>query len=771
MDNVRICKQCGKPLPPDAPEGLCPECLARVALDTEPAAPGATININPLAEAALGNRGAELSSQPSTGPSSPRRVRYFGDYELQEEIARGGMGVVWKARQTSLNRTVAVKMILAGKLAGEAPVQRFHREAEAAANLQHPNIVAIHEVGEYDGQHYYSMDYIEGRDLGALGRDRGPLPPAHAAECLQTIAEAVHFAHQRGTLHRDLKPQNVLMDAAGVPRITDFGLAKFIERDESLTQTGAAMGSPSYMPPEQVAGDLEQVGPGSDVYALGAILYEVLTGRPPFRGETAVATMRQVMESNPVAPRKLNRAVPHDLETICLKCLEKNPARRYHSARALAEDLGRFLKHEPIQALRATVVRKAESWLRRHPWTLMAAGSLVSMVLMGTLYWQYERVKFLGNRPSLTDQALLAPGLRSQLDIWTGFYTLGVIIMIGAFSAILQRYTHGRMLWNDIFNRKRRFERQTVWEPAKPMSQRMRLLCVLMSVVTLVCTALYFAKVIQVRVWCNGPLRPTMAACFYLIFGGFTFSLWLLFRAARDYQKFIHGMPSRTLTSEQIESLRQAIRNLDLEEAWKLYRRTFPDASQLEAIHYVQKFSRDNDIFGVVKLYRKGFPGASAEEALEDSAKRTAEHIAELKTKRPELFAPPRLWDLNWRKMAKTLVVQAGVFAGLWLIAPPPVSPAPRLLVYAGWFLCGAGTIMLLRVKRSWKRVLGMWLCYLLPIVVTARFYQEGFIENVFLFGVLGYFSGTSMILSGFTPKRCKSIPGKQPATQVSPPL
>jgi hypothetical protein len=260
-----------------------------------------------------------------------------------------------------------------------------------------------------------------------------------------------------------------------------------------------------------------------------------------------------------------------------------------------------------------------------------------------------------------------------------------------------------------------------------------------------------------------------MAACFYLIFGGFTFSLWLLFRAARDYQKFIHGMPSRTLTSEQIESLRQAIRNLDLEEAWKLYRRTFPDASQLEAIHCVQKFSRDNDIFGVVKLYRKRFPGASAEEALGDSAKRTAENIAELKTKRPELFVPPRLWDFNWRKMAKTLVVQASVFAGLWLIAPPRVSPAPRPLVYTGWFLCGAGTIMLLRVKRSWKRVLGMWLCYLLAIVVTARFYQEGFIENVFLFGVLGYFSGTSMILSGFAPKRCKSVLSKCPPTNTAP--
>ena len=304
------------------------------------------------------------------------------------------MGVVWKARQASLNRTVAVKMILAGKLAGEAEVQRFRREAEAAANLQHPNIVAIHEVGEHDGQHYYSMDYVQGRDLGALVRESGPLPPARAAECLKTIAEAVHFAHQRGTLHRDLKPQNVLMDAAGVPRITDFGLAKFIERDDSLTQTGAAMGSPSYMPPEQAAGHLDQVGPHSDVYSLGAILYELLTGRPPFRAETAVATMRLVMESDPVPPRKLNPAVPPDLETICLKCLEKNPARRYPSAHALAEELGRFLKHEPIQARPRE--RRPQGRELAAPASVDADGcGFVGRMVLGMLYWQYERVKFL----------------------------------------------------------------------------------------------------------------------------------------------------------------------------------------------------------------------------------------------------------------------------------------------------------------------------------------------------------------------------------------
>jgi serine/threonine protein kinase len=348
VNTIRICSVCRTRLPPDAPADLCPVCSPKNASIPKPVTTSQTSNPT-----------ATISLSPDAFAPVPR----FGDYELLEEIARGGMGVVWKARQISLNRTVALKMILAGKLASDAEVQRFRREAEAAANLQHPNIVAIHEVHEQDGQHYYSMDYIDGRDLAALVAENGPLPPERAAECVRTIAEAVHFAHQRGTLHRDLKPQNVLMDAAGIPRITDFGLAKFIARDESMTQSGAAMGSPSYMPPEQAAGHLDQIGPHSDVYSLGAILYELLTSRPPFRGETAMATMRQALESDPVAPRKINRSLPPDLETICLKCLEKNPARRYNSARALAEELGRFLKHEPIQAIPVSPIRKAESWL------------------------------------------------------------------------------------------------------------------------------------------------------------------------------------------------------------------------------------------------------------------------------------------------------------------------------------------------------------------------------------------------------------------------
>src|SRR5271165_5144581 len=208
------------------------------------------------------------------------------------------MGVVWKARQTSLKRLVALKMIRDGALAGRDEVIRFLREAEAAANLQHPNIVAIHEVGEHGGQHYFSMDYVAGRDLGALAKD-GPFAPRIAARYVKLIAEAIHFAHQRGTLHRDLKPQNVLIDGADQPRITDFGLAKIMKDDGRQTQSGVVMGSPSYMPPEQAAGRHGDIGPASDVYALGAMLYELLTGRPPFRGTTALATLRDVMEAEP----------------------------------------------------------------------------------------------------------------------------------------------------------------------------------------------------------------------------------------------------------------------------------------------------------------------------------------------------------------------------------------------------------------------------------------------------------------------------------------
>ncbi len=336
--------------------------------------------------------------EPATASVAPLgTIRYFGDYELLDEIARGGMGVVYKARQTSLNRIVAVKMILAGQLASEADIRRFYAEAEAAANLQHPNIVVIHEVGEHEHRHYFSMDYVEGQNLAALVRER-PLPPARAAELVKTIAEAIQYAHQRGILHRDLKPQNVLMDERDRPRVTDFGLAKRTGEDSGLTHTGAVMGSPSYMPPEQATGRHDQVGPPSDVYSLGAILYQLLTGKAPFLGETPLSTLQKVVGEDPTPPTKHVPGTPEDLETICLKCLEKKPEHRYPTARALAEELERFLNHEPILARPAGKLRKALSWVMKRPWLITGALALIGGVsvvgLAGLVFglWEHSQL-------------------------------------------------------------------------------------------------------------------------------------------------------------------------------------------------------------------------------------------------------------------------------------------------------------------------------------------------------------------------------------------
>jgi tRNA A-37 threonylcarbamoyl transferase component Bud32 len=367
--------------------------------------------------------------QPGPGPGA--KLRYFGDYELLEEIARGGMGVVYKARQVSLNRTVAVKMILAGELATEAEVKRFHAEAEAAANLQHPNIVAIHEVGTHQGQHYFSMDYVEGKNLAQVVADCGSRTAdfRQCARWLKTIAEAVHYAHQRGTLHRDLKPQNVLIDAEGNPRITDFGLAKRAQQESGLTRSGSVLGSPNYMPPEQATGRQDLVGPASDVYSLGGILYELLTGRPPFQGQTSLETLRQVVDSEPVHPSRLNLKAPPDLATICLKCLEKRPERRYPSARALAEELDRFLNHEPILARPAGALKRAWSWSVRHPWVITGVATLLVLGLMGLAYGLWEQNRFLLWARDHPGAVKAADGLPLGKG-WFGLMSFLVVLML-----------------------------------------------------------------------------------------------------------------------------------------------------------------------------------------------------------------------------------------------------------------------------------------------------------------------------------------------------
>src|SRR5262245_17087680 len=287
---------------------------------------------------------------PSTeGPALDADEKVLGEYELLGEIARGGMGVVYKARHRKLNRVVALKVHRAGRLASEDEAQRFHVEAAAAAKLDHPHIVPIYEVGQLGGVHYFSMALVEGQSL-AQRIAKKPLDPREAAALMRQVAEAVAYAHAQGVIHRDLKPGNILMDAAGQPRVTDFGLAKRADADSSLTQAGQVMGTPSFMPPEQAEGKNEQVGPLSDVYSLGATLYCLVTGRPPFQSANAVETLKQVVEREPAAPRLLNPAVDRDLDTICLKCLQKRPEKRYASATALAEDLQRYLEKRPILA-------------------------------------------------------------------------------------------------------------------------------------------------------------------------------------------------------------------------------------------------------------------------------------------------------------------------------------------------------------------------------------------------------------------------------------
>jgi serine/threonine-protein kinase len=345
---------------------------------------------NEIDEARNASRAPRLTGQGAPKMKSPtaRMLGDFGDYELLEEIGRGGQGVVYRARQKSLNRTVALKMIGLGYWATEAHLKRFRREAESAASLEHPCIVPIYEVGERDGSCYFSMKFIEGGQLDEVVR-REPMPVRRAVELTVKVARTVHYAHEHHILHRDIKPGNILLDQQGEPHLTDFGLARLVETESTVTRTMEVLGTPGYMAPEQAVGNNAQLTSATDVYGLGAVLYQLLTGHPPFAGGTTYETVRLVLDAEPRQPRLLNPKVDRDLNTICLKCLDKDPRRRYASALALAEDLERWLKHEPIRARRTGIFTRGRKWVRRNPSiAVMAAMLLALAVPLGVMIWK-----------------------------------------------------------------------------------------------------------------------------------------------------------------------------------------------------------------------------------------------------------------------------------------------------------------------------------------------------------------------------------------------
>jgi len=333
----RVCGKCGTEIFADAPEGLCTACLFETGLDLLACAPvGANDDGDPAEDVSNPTAAPQIKKVPRL----KKTVANFGDYELLDEIGRGGQGVVYRARQKSLNRTVALKVIGLGHWATEAHLKRFRREAEAAASLDHSGIVPIYEVGEHDGSCYFSMKFVEGGQLDQLVK-REPMPIRRAVELIAKVARTVHYAHEHRILHRDIKPGNILLDQKGEPHLTDFGLARLVETESTVTRTLEVLGTPSYMAPEQATGNNAQLTAATDVYALGAVFYQLLTGHPPFAGGTTYETIKLLLDTEPRQPRLWNSKIERDLSTICLKSLEKDPKRRYSSALALAEDLER----------------------------------------------------------------------------------------------------------------------------------------------------------------------------------------------------------------------------------------------------------------------------------------------------------------------------------------------------------------------------------------------------------------------------------------------
>ena len=389
---IRICRKCGAKIFSDVPEGLCPRCVLKSALGNFPdtvADPGRPASAMPAT--APDDRAS--ASQHKTTAQAAKLLGELGDYELVEEIGRGGQGVVFRARQKSLNRTVALKVISLGQWASKAHLRRFRLEAEAAAKLEHPGIVPIHEVGERDGSCYFSMKFIEGGQLDEVAR-RQPMPIRQAAELIGKVARTVHYAHEHGILHRDIKPGNILLDAKGEPHLTDFGLARLVESESSVTQTLDVLGTPSYMAPEQAVGNNAAVSSATDVYGLGAVFYQLLTGQPPFAGGATYETIKLLLDTEPKQPRLISPKIDRDLSTICLKCLEKDQKRRYSSALALAEDLERWLKHEPIQARHTGVFARGKKWVQRNPTSALLAASLMALAsAAGWIVWKSELIR------------------------------------------------------------------------------------------------------------------------------------------------------------------------------------------------------------------------------------------------------------------------------------------------------------------------------------------------------------------------------------------
>jgi tRNA A-37 threonylcarbamoyl transferase component Bud32 len=613
------------------------------------------------------------------------------------------MGVVYKARQVTLNRVVAVKMILAGQLADERSVKRFHAEAEAAANLKHPNIVAIHEVGQHDGQHYFSMDYIEGRSLAERAAGK-PVGAIQAATLVKTIANAIHYAHQRGVLHRDLKLSNVLVDGSGEPHVTDFGLAKTTDSQRDFTRTGDIMGTPNYMPPEQASGRRDLIGPHSDVYALGAILYELLTGLPPFHSDNPLDVLLKVIEEEPARPRAQNPEIPPDLETICLKCLEKPPQRRYPSARALEDDLDRFIRHEPVHARPASAVRKAVSWMRRHPGVLAAAMALVVFGLIAGVFYLAEENAFLRAQksdPALSRQA----GSRTEaLELWNH---AGLVLSAAAFLSVC--------LWS-IWRRQGRHA--APWDPNRwnlPLQPRLRLAAAALGVAAISVCVIVLAKSIEAYVWEGSPRFLDVLNAVYV--PGWL-GLWLLSLVVRDYRLANFGRPA--MTTEQSDAINDTLVQSGRMPAIKLYREIMKGTHLGEAKAYIDHLERQ---------WRQRDPQAYA-------------------------AATSQAREVNWRLLAICGALEAAALIVLWMALPGVRDMA---LDFAYGFAVGPMLLAALRLKGSTWRYVAIFV--LTAVVVfflfgVLEYYSDRANEYAPSSFTVGVLFGAALLVSGNNPKR-----------------